>query len=282
MSEWPVAKVVPPLAPVRAPGNPYQSSVDRARQSYLPSTAHTHAISSSSQYRSQYPSKNCFIPLSSTSSISVRPINDGATVFLSGLPYYQSESELRTLLKRFGSIVYLEIHPDSRNPGKNKGTARARYRTSSEALTAVRDLDGRYLRDRKISVKQERDDPSMTATSRRPLRETRTGIISTSKQKKNVAFSSAATNMKSYQQQDSSRGPSRASDRSSGAGSPTGPLVVNGARNPPARRASRGAVSESDSDDSSEDDDSDSDSHTASDDESESVHLVCSRYSCFQ
>ena len=215
-------------------------------------------------YGVQYLGKSGPTAPSPTCSLPLRPINDGTTIFLSGLPYYQSENELRSLLKRYGNVIYLEVHPDSRNPGKNKGTARARYKSASEALNAVRDLDGKYLRDRKISVKQERDEPLVATTSRRPLRETTNGSSISSRERKSVAFSNISTS-KPRGPQRASRGPSRMSDRSSGAESPTGPLVVNGASKPPARRGSRGAVSESDSDDSSDDDDSDKDSHTASD-----------------
>ncbi|KAL2421067.1 hypothetical protein ABEF91_008022 [Exophiala dermatitidis] len=87
-----------------------------------------------------------------------RPVNDGSTVLLSGLPSCQSETHLRSILRRFGVVVYLEIHPDSRNPGKCKGTARARYKTMSEALAAARNLDGQTLAGRRIAVKQVNND----------------------------------------------------------------------------------------------------------------------------
>ncbi|EXJ56593.1 hypothetical protein A1O7_06937 [Cladophialophora yegresii CBS 114405] len=191
------------------------------------------------------------------------------------LPYYQSESELCSLLKRYGNVLYLEIHPDHCNPGKNKGTARAMYRTLSEALSAVRGLDGHILRDRKISVKQERNEPSGPARPRRPLHTPQDSASSSaSKQKKNVEFSSAASGAKSKRSRDAVRGPSRASDRPQRSISSTGsgPLVVNGAA---AQRGSQAAASSRDSDDSSEEDsDSDDDSEASSADEEDGVREV--------
>ncbi|OAG45516.1 hypothetical protein AYO21_00152 [Fonsecaea monophora] len=200
----------------------------------------------------------------------VRRGNDGSKIFISGLPYYQSESELRDLLRRYGNVFYLEIHPDSRNPGKNKGTARARYKTPTEALSAVRDLDGRYLSNRKISVKQEKDEPILTAaagssssgsgSSRRRWQETQCGSGS-SAQKKSVV-SSKITSSKTKRHtavpsKETARDPSRAarkrSGHSSGSTSPTGPLVVNGARCSSTRRGSWDEKSADDSDDSSDD-----------------------------
>jgi RNA recognition motif-containing protein len=223
-------------------------------------------------YGAHFPSKAGSIPASPTSSLPLRPINDGTTVFLSGLPFYQSESELRSLLKRYGNVLYLEIHPDRRNPGKNKGTARARYKTLSEALSAVRGLDGQLLRDRKISVKQERDDASGPTGPRRPLQAGKDSPGSTAsppqQQKKNVGVPSAASDSKSKKSRVVDRGPSRASERSQGSTSSTasGPLVVNGAS---AQRGIQGAASSRDSDASSEEDSEDDENSEASSDEDE-------------
>ncbi|KAK4940525.1 hypothetical protein LTR10_019399 [Elasticomyces elasticus] len=171
-----------------------------------------------------------------------RTINDGSTVFISGLPHNQSEPQLRNLLKRYGSLIYLEIHPDSRNPGKVKGTARGRYRTPAEALHAVRNLDGAYLSDRKISVKQTKggsEDVVLLPT------DNRMAAPAAAPQKKKITPKPTTTS----KQQPAQRGRHVLRGSDSGSVSPsTGPLIVNGAR----RRSARNGMSSSD-DDSSED-----------------------------
>ncbi|KAJ9615314.1 hypothetical protein H2200_001389 [Cladophialophora chaetospira] len=259
MNGWSSPSGVPPTVTFRAPPTAVSPTAFSTQPLYLPAPSKP-PLATSSDYNTNYAGTITHQPIS---SIPPRPVNDGTTIFLSGLPYYQSENDLRSLLKRYGNVIYLEIHPDSRNPGKNKGTARARYKSSSEALDAVRNLDGKYLHDRKISVKQERDDPAArspaSGISRRPLLETRNP--STSKTNKNVNFSSST---KSKRFQETAKVASRTNDRSKGSTSPTGPLVVNGARTPAARRGSRGAVSESDSDESSNDSESDNDNESKS------------------
>ncbi|EXJ74450.1 uncharacterized protein A1O5_02746 [Cladophialophora psammophila CBS 110553] len=288
MASWPAQPGVPTLDPTRALTTPsYPSGVCVPRHSYLAPSTLASTIPPTTQYSTRFTSDSVQHPSSPTTALPVGRVNDGSKIFISGLPYYQSESELRSLLKRYGHVIYLEIHPDSRNPGKNKGTARARYKTSSEALSAVHDLDGRYLSNRKISVKQEKEEPSMTTTtksstlgsSRMPLQETK-NESSSSKQKKSVALSSKATSSKSRQLasaplKESASGPSRANrDRSgysSGSTSPTGPLVVNGASRSSTRRGSWGEESTEDSDDSSEDTDESDEGAFLGDDEGDSV-----------
>ncbi|KIW92295.1 uncharacterized protein Z519_07279 [Cladophialophora bantiana CBS 173.52] len=288
MTSWPIQPGVPALDPTRAPTTPsYLSGVCMPRHSYLAPSTLASTIAPTTPYSTHFTSDSVQHPSSPPTALPVRRVDDGSKIFISGLPYYQSESELRSLLKRCGNVIYLEIHPDSRNPGKNKGTARARYKTSSEALSAVRDLDGKYLSNRKINVKQEKDEPSMTATtksstlgsSRMPLQETKNGS-SSSKQKKSMGLSSKATRSKSRRRaspplRESAREPSRANrDRSgccSGSTSPTGPLVVNGASRSSTRRGSWGEESTEDSDDSSEDTDGSDEGAFLGDDEVDSV-----------
>ena len=268
MNVWPTQSGVASPTAVCAPIMSYTSSA----QPYLPSTAHAQSTAPSAHYRPQQHGKNG-PPPPSTSSLPVRQINDGTTILLSGLHSNQSENELRNLLRRFGEVVYLEIHPDSRNPSKTKGSARARYHTSSDAIAAVRDLDGKYLRDRKINVKQERDEqPLMTTHSRSSLRETRNGNgPSTKSQKKIAILSSNSSSAKSHRPQDCSKGSGRGTERSGGtAKSTAGPLVVNGAR----KSESRHVRYSHHSDDSSEDDDSNEASSATSDDEKENVARV--------
>ncbi|OQU94020.1 RNA recognition motif aka RRM, RBD, or RNP domain-containing protein isoform 2 [Cladophialophora immunda] len=272
MTSWTTQPGVPSLTPTLGPtAASHSSGVGPPRPSYLPPSIHGSTIAPPTPYSTHFPSDSRRPPSSPTAPLPVRRVNDGSKIFISGLPYYQSESELRGLLKRYGHVIYLEIHPDSRNPGKNKGTARARYKSASEALSAVRDLDGRYLSNRKISVKQEKDEPSTTTTtttknsssgsSRSDLQETKNGSGS-SKQKKSAAFSSKASSSKSRRRtaapvKEPARGQSRAnrqrSSYSSGSTSPTGPLVVNGASRSSTRRGSWGEESTEDSDDSSDD-----------------------------
>ncbi|KIW65076.1 hypothetical protein PV04_07360 [Phialophora macrospora] len=276
VSGWSSQQGAPPPIAVRAPITPYAPGICAGQHVYLPSTAHAPTMNPAAQYGAHFPTKAGPVPVSPTSSLPLRPINDGTTVFLSGLPFYQSESELRSLLKRYGNVLYLEIHPDRRNPGKNKGTARARYKTLSEALSAVRGLDGQLLRDRKISVKQERDDAPGPAGPRRSLHAAKDSVGSTApKPKPNVEFSSAASGARSKKSRDASRGPSRANERSQRSTSSTGlgPLVVNGAS---AQRGVQGASSSRDSDPSSDDDsDGDEDSEASSDaDDDEGVQEV--------
>ncbi|KIX92158.1 uncharacterized protein Z520_12151 [Fonsecaea multimorphosa CBS 102226] len=234
-----------------------------------PTTTYANTISPPTPYSTRFSNDSGLPPSSPAAPPPVSRVNDGSKIFISGLPYYQSESELRSLLKRYGSVIYLEIHPDSRNPGKNKGTARARYKSPAEALIAVRDLDGRYLSNRKISVKQEKDELSMTTTtvpsssgsSRTALRETKGGGFLSKHRKSAEPSSPEVTSSKSRRRtapaKESIRGPSRSNRErtgySSGSTSPQGPLVVNGARSSSTRRGSWGEKSAEDSDDSSDD-----------------------------
>lgn len=257
MGGWSSQPVVPSPTAMRAPPSTFPPSAFPSQQPYLP-LAQAQTMAPATQCGTNYLGT---VPVSPTSAVAVRSVNDGTTIFLSGLPYYQSENDLRRLLNQYGHIIYLEIHPDSRNPGKNKGTARARYSSASDVLRAVRQLDGKYLKDRKISVKQERDDPtrsSISAPPRTPLFEARHSHSNSSKQSRSVAFSSGT---KAQRLQESSR----SKNRSRGSNSPAGPLVVNGARTPSARRGSRVATSESDSDESSDDSESENTSNSASD-----------------
>ena len=154
---WAVQPVTPSPTKARVPPSPCTTSVFPAHQPYLPNSVLAVAAPSVAPlYGAHYSSKSGANPLFPTSSLPIGSVNDGTTIFLSGLAYYQTENKLRGVLKRYGHVIYLEIHPDSRNPGRNKGTARARYESSSDALSAVRDLDGQYLQNRKISVKQEK------------------------------------------------------------------------------------------------------------------------------
>ncbi|ETI26379.1 hypothetical protein G647_03156 [Cladophialophora carrionii CBS 160.54] len=272
MGGWSLQQGAPSPLAARGPITPYAPAACPSQHAYLPSTASTQTVTPLTQYGAHYPSKAGSAQASSNSPLPPRIINDGTTIFLSSLPYYQSESELRSLLKRYGNVLYLEIHPDHRNPGKNKGTARARYKTLSEALSAVRGLDGHILRDRKISVKQERNELLGQPGPRRPLHVAEYGASSSvSKQKKNVEFSSPASGAKTKKSRDAVREPSRASDRSQRSISSTGsgPLVVNGAS---AQRGSQAAASSRDSDDSSEGaSNSDEDCEASPDDDEEGV-----------
>ncbi|OAP63923.1 hypothetical protein AYL99_03150 [Fonsecaea erecta] len=286
MTSWAGQPSVPSLTPTLAPTTmAYLSGVCPPRSSYLTPSAHAGNVGPATPNSIHFSGDSGLPPPTSSAPPPVRRANDGSKIFISGLPYYQSESELRGILKRYGSVIYLEIHPDSRNPGKNKGTARARYKSPAEALVAVRDLDGRYLSNRKISVKQEKDEPSMTTaskasssgSSRSAMQETKSGS-SSSKQKKIGGCASKTSSSKSRRSvtasvKEAARGPSRSNrDRtgySSGSTSPQGPLVVNGARRSSTRRGSWGEKSADDSDDSSDDTECSDEGATLVDDEEE-------------
>ncbi|KAL2444783.1 hypothetical protein ABEF95_017252 [Exophiala dermatitidis] len=174
--------------------------------------------------------------------------------------------------------------------GKCKGTARARYKTMSEALSAARSLDGQTLAGRRIAVKQVNNDDAaaLTAMARHTgsgsskkttttVADARKGSVpSTSappllKQKSSNAqplhkgvsgsssskalSSSAPPKLSSTGRPNAGRGSaststSNGTSTGSGSTSPVGPLVVNGATY--SRRPSR-KDDTSGSDDSSED-----------------------------
>ncbi|KAK5292123.1 hypothetical protein LTR43_005395 [Exophiala xenobiotica] len=229
----------PQMSPVHVGQTPYTYqtttayAVPRAAPVYPPSVT----AARPSRINTQKPS-------GSTRAASGR-INNGSTIFMSGLPPNQSERQLRSLLKQYGPLVYLEIHPDGRNPAKARGTARARYSSSAEALSAVRGLDGAYLSKNKISVQQEKADK---IASLAPESKTTT-LASVAIQKSDQAKSIRVTTNLSQQVPL----PKAGSDKgSTGSTSPTtGPLIVNGARGSRTRRSSRDAKSLGD--DSSED-----------------------------
>ncbi|KAK5058727.1 hypothetical protein LTR84_010991 [Exophiala bonariae] len=217
---------------------------------------------SPTHYAPSYPTTTAF---SQPTSKSRPPVNDGTSVFLSGLPYYHSEIELRNTLRAYGHLTYLEIHPDSRKLGKGKGTARARFQTPQQALTAIRGLDGRSIGGRKISVKQVKDDIGSgysTTNTSKPVSDNRTTQVSISSQKKIHKRSKSSGGAVSS---------STSTDKSHGTkahhSSNTGPLVVNGARSSGSRRNSRDAASESD--ESSEDSNCESSDNSSDDEEDE-------------
>ena len=195
-------------------------------------------------------------------------INNSSIIFMSGLPPNQSEKQLRSLLKQYGPLVYLEIHPDGRNPAKAKGTARARYASSAEALSAVRGLDGAYLAKNKISVQQEKADK---IASLRPESKTTTlASIATEKKTDQVKPIQVTSNLSQQVR------PPRASTEkgSTGSTSPTtGPLIVNGARGSRIRRSSRDAKSLGDDSSEGETEVSDNSDDDSSEDETGTYHL---------
>lgn len=146
-------------------GNAPQLSSVHVGQTRYPyqTTTTVYTVDCASPAHSQYktaarPSRVNTLKSSELIRLAYSRIPNGSTIFLSGLPPDQPESQLRGLLKQYGPLVYLEIHPDGRNPAKAKGTARARYASSAEALSAVCGLDGAYLSKNKISVQQEKAD----------------------------------------------------------------------------------------------------------------------------
>lgn len=265
-------------------GHPsYSSGLNKYPYSYQIAPAY----STSSVPRDHPTSPSHYTPSYSTTTTSSGPAtsksrsnSDGTTIFLSGLPYYQSETELRGTLQSYGPLAYLEIHPDSRNLGMGKGTARARFQTSHQALNAIRGLDGLCLGGRKISVKQAKDDVTIAAT-----------MVSskTAPDTHRLVLSPLLQNQTKWSK---SRGPvstSAQADRSSNvaghrSSNNTGPLVVNGARSsaaPSWRRNSQAGANESD--ESSNEESSNESSEDSSDDEEEdedgkysSKHGTCS------
>jgi len=155
----------------------------------------------------------------------VRPADDGTCIFLSGLSYHQSEAELRGTLQSYGPLVYLEIHADSQQLGKGKGTARARFPSAHQALNAIRGLDGLCIGGRKISVGPVKADgtnamaisgPRTTSAERRP---------SMNPMLKNKSKRCKSRGLPASQVDNRSNTSGRHSPASS-----TGSLVVNGAR----------------------------------------------------
>ncbi|EXJ88604.1 hypothetical protein A1O1_05534 [Capronia coronata CBS 617.96] len=217
---------------------------------------------------------------SGTADVLSRPVEDGSTILLSGLPSSQSETQLRSLLRRYGAVIYLEIHPDSRNPGKCKGSARARYQTSSEALKAVRALDGATLGNRKICVKQVKDATAASSVSSggstTTRHESKRGEMDRKKASATAPPLSKNDSSKSAHSKPlSSSAPPKLSSverparnrgsTGSGSTSSAGPLVVNGATY--SRRPSH---DDSDgSDDSSEEDDLENEDESSDDEDDE-------------
>jgi RNA recognition motif-containing protein len=269
MNPWPAPTATPVAAAARIPATSHPMATC---PTYLPSTASQAPIALSAQYGAYYPAPSDSANTPPTSPASAYSFSHGTTILISGLPYDQSENELRSRLSTFGDLIYLVIYPDKGKLGKDRGTARARYRAHAEAARAVHQLDGSHLHNRKISVKLDRDDASAAGPSRKPLHEIQSGATNSSKQRKSVTFSSGSNSTKQQWQGDSSRTSSRGSDQSGQGDSSKGPLVVNGARKSPTRQIRRRAASESDSDSSSDDDDSDRE--TRSDDEGENVREV--------
>lgn len=226
---------------------------------------------------------------SSVAEFASRTGNDSTTILLSGLPSSQSEAELRSLLRCYGAVIYLEIPPESRNPGKCKGTARVRYETLSEALKAVRALDGASLSNRKICVKQIRDGAAVSSSSpppssstpssarhdaKRTVVETKKVSVSapplrehnSSQAAHNIPLSSSAPpKLSSTQRASSAR---NRGSTGNAATSPIGPLVVNGATY--SRRLSQGNSDASD--DSSEEDSVQSEEGSSDHEQEEEEH----------
>lgn len=171
-------------------------------------------------------------------------------IFISGLPYSQSEHELSQLLRRYGSVKYVELHPDPRSPGKSKGSAKAVYATPAQAINAIHNLDGLQMGSRKISVKHAKDDSSSSSKPTHSRRESvrSNGTSNSTKSKSNRAGASVSVS-----------GQSEKSTRNATTTGHSGPLVVNGATGSAGSRSSRDEPYESDesTDDSSDDDESD-------------------------
>lgn len=168
-----------------------------------------------------------------------RGVNESSVICISGLPYSQSEHELSHVLRRFGSLKYLEIPHDPRSPSKCKGTAKAIYASPSQAINAARNLDGMHFGARKINVRMAKDDPSTNTTDHSKRESIRTGVREKAPK--------TGTPVLSAQDQISSTRDSKAN---------SGPLVVNGATGSTGSRSSRDDAYESD--DSTEDSDDDS------------------------
>ncbi|KIV95615.1 hypothetical protein PV10_03245 [Exophiala mesophila] len=165
--------------------------------------------------------------------------NDNSLICISGLPYSQSEHELSHILRRFGSLKYLELPPDTRSHGKCKGTAKAMYANSSQAIAATRNLDGMHFGGRKISVRLAKDDSSTNTADHSRRESIRTGV--SGKDPK------TGTPVLSSHDQSSSARDSKAN---------SGPLVVNGATGSTGSRSSRDDACESDNSTEDSDDES--------------------------
>jgi RNA recognition motif-containing protein len=192
---------------------------------------------------------------SSATAGKFRAANDATTIFLSGLPRDQSETELRSTLRAHGHLVYLEIHPDRRKLGRGKGTARARFQTPLQALNAIRGLDGLRLGGRKISAKQAKDVDTLSMRSSRTVPDNRAVTRPVSEGKRNRG--KAHRPIASAQVDTSNIDPT----------SNTGPLVVNGATNSTSWRNSRDEPNESD--DNSEESSQESSEESSDEDEEE-------------
>jgi hypothetical protein len=178
---------------------------------------------------------------------NARATNYG-TIFISGLAYAHSETKLRSLLKRYGPIMYLEIQPDKRRPDKDSAIARARFRTVHEAHDAVRDLDGAKFMGRYLSVRLVKDDTGSMASGRLVPPIDRRG-------------STAQPTMQSMKPKLAGKASSTSSHEYSEKTSPTsskGPLVVDGARH-------RTSDRDNDSDESDHSDSTDDNSFEESD-----------------
>lgn len=124
------------------------------------------------------------------------------SVYISRLPYEIQHEELNAFLRHCGFIAGLDILRTK----DQQCSATAQFETTAEASRAVQELDGRYLKNRKLTVQYARSETDSA----------RSGADSTSK-----GFDSDSSG---YQR------PSESPNRSSG------PLVVDGARGPGYRR----------------------------------------------
>jgi RNA recognition motif-containing protein len=80
----------------------------------------------------------------------------GKKIYVGNLPFSTTESELRTLFERHGSVASVNVIMD-RETGRPRGFAFVEMEDANSAATAIRALDGSQLEGRSIRVNEAQD-----------------------------------------------------------------------------------------------------------------------------
>lgn len=98
-------------------------------------------------------------------------------IFVGNLPYQATESELTDLFAQFGTVVSAKIVKDV-NTGASKGFGFIEMSTKEEGESAIRELNGKSLRNRVLNVsvarpREDRKDLSKPRQGRNPSQRTK-------------------------------------------------------------------------------------------------------------
>lgn len=89
------------------------------------------------------------------------------TIYVGNLVYTKNEFELKAMFRKYGKVISVEILEDKKTK-KKKGIAFVKMAKKSEALRAVKELDGIELDGRtlKTSIAQQREEFKRPFTAR--------------------------------------------------------------------------------------------------------------------